>query len=235
MLKHSVSVLLICFLLVSPIQPAQQRMPEFIQVIYDDHLAAGWDDWSWAQVSLDALSPVHSGSHSIAVTYSAWQGLYLHYPSVNTLGLTHLRFYLHGGSAGGQHLNVFMNLDVAGNAENGPSIPVSPPSANAWSEITIPLVSLNPGGAIVTGLTWQDLTGGSQPTVYIDDIALVSTEDPNGPQLSDGLLTPRSLPADGATTLLIRCPPSRPARAVRYRFGDAGWQRFGSWDDSPAR
>ena len=74
------------------------------QMIYDDALAAGWADYSWATVNLQATAPVHSGSHSIAVTYGAWQGLYLHHPGQSTIGFTYLRFFAHGGSAGGHRL-----------------------------------------------------------------------------------------------------------------------------------
>jgi hypothetical protein len=39
-------------------------------LIYDDALTAGWSNWSWAQVDLRTIAPVHSGSHSLAVTYN---------------------------------------------------------------------------------------------------------------------------------------------------------------------
>ncbi len=180
------------------------------QLIYDDHLAQGWENWSWAEVDLGATAPVHSGTASIAVTFDAWEGLYLHNASVNTLGMTDLRFFVHGGSSGGQHLNVFMNLDVNGSAENGPPIPVPPPPANAWSEVLVPLSELNPTNAAVTGITWQDASGGSQPTFYIDDIALQSSEDPNSPQISEFSIYPHSIPADGATTLVVKARLSDP-------------------------
>ncbi|MCG3212656.1 MAG: hypothetical protein FOGNACKC_06331 [Anaerolineae bacterium] len=38
--------------------------------VYDDSLTAGWANWSWATVNLNAASPTHSGSGSIAVTYT---------------------------------------------------------------------------------------------------------------------------------------------------------------------
>jgi hypothetical protein len=182
--------------------------------IYDDALGSGWQDWSWAQVNLAATAQVHSGSHSIAVTYDAWEGLYLHKAGVDTLGVTHLRFYIHGGGAGGQDLNVFMNLEVGGSPQNGPSIPVPSPPANAWLEVQVPLSSLNPGDDTVTGITWQASSGSSQPTLYIDDIALVSTEDPNAPQLSAAFLHPRSVPADGFTTLVVRVQVADPQGAA---------------------
>ena len=184
--------------------------PNLSHVIYDDALATGWQDWSWATVSHTATSPVHSGSRSIAVTFDAWEGLYLHKAGVDTLGVTHLRFYIHGGGSGGQAMNLFMNLVVNGSPQNGPAVAVPAPAANAWSEVMLPTLALNPSGATITGITWQDASGHSQPTLYIDDIALVSPEDPQGPTLSGANLHPRSVPADGTTTMIVRAQASDP-------------------------
>jgi hypothetical protein len=180
------------------------------QAVYDDSLAQGWENWSWASVDFGATAPVHTGNSSIAVTFDAWEGLYLHNASLNTLGWTELSFYIHGGSAGGQQLQVFLNLDVNGSAENGPSISVLPPQANAWSEVLLPLSELNPSDAVVTGITWQDASGGSQPTLYIDDITLQSNEDPNSPQISEYIVFPHSVPADSETTLVVKAHVTDP-------------------------
>src|SRR5262245_22451561 len=91
------------------------------QVIYGDGLAASWANWSWATVNLAAASPTHNGSsNSIAVTCGAWEGLYLHHPGLNTVGFTKLRFFVHGGSSGGQLLKVYVERAVGG---QGPSVP----------------------------------------------------------------------------------------------------------------
>ena len=184
--------------------PAEQSAPRLLEVIlYDDALASGWENWSWAQVDLAASDPVHSGDSSIQVVFDAWQGLYLHKAGVDTLGVTHLRFFAHGGSSGGQQMNLFLYLEVGGSPQNGlaQALPALP--ANDWLEVQLALSELNPTNATVTGITWQDATGGSQPTFYIDDIALVGEEDPDAPLLTDLSLHPRSLPADGATSLSV--------------------------------
>ncbi len=188
--------------------------PTLTRPIYDDALAQGWQDWSWAQDhDLAAPAPVRSGSHSIAVTFGPWEGLRLHKASVDTLGTTHLRFYIHGGATGGQSLVVYLDLDVGGSPQTGPALPVPPPPANAWAEVLLPLGALNPTQAAVTGITWKSWSGASQPTLYIDDIALVSAEDPNGPQLSEGSLYPRSVPAGGSASLVVRARLSDPQGA----------------------
>jgi hypothetical protein len=171
------------------------------QAIYTDALATGWDDWSWAAVNFQATAQKHSGSYSIAVTYAGWDGVQLHYPGFSTVGTAYLRFFIHGGSAGNQQLQVY----AVNNADqNGPAVAVPSPTANAWTEVKIPLASLGIANTTLTRLVWQGTSGGSQPTLYIDDIALASDEDPNGPTLNVGTLLPRAVPADGNTQAVIR-------------------------------
>jgi hypothetical protein len=175
------------------------------QVIYTDALAPGWDNWSWTTVNLQATAQKHTGSYSIAVTYSAWGGLQLHYPEFSTAGTTYLRFFIHGGATGNQQLNVYAQLVVNGVSQNGPSVAVTPrPAANTWTEVHIPLADLGVADSTLTGLVWQGATSGSQPTLYIDDIALAPDENPNGPTLSAGTLLPRAVPADGVTQAVVR-------------------------------
>jgi hypothetical protein len=180
------------------------------QAVYADALAAGWADWSWgASVDLAATAPVHGGSHSIAVTYTGgWQGLYLAYPGgLSTLGFSKLRFYVHGGSGGGQLLQVYA---VRASGGGGPPVSVASLAANTWTEIQIPLTDLGAANTDITGLVWQDRSGGSQPTFYLDDITLVADEDPNGPALSNGVLLRSAAPADGATGVVARVQVSDP-------------------------
>jgi hypothetical protein len=193
--------LLVVLSLALPVQAAPQA-------IYDDALAAGWVDWSWASVNLSATAPVHSGSRSIAVTYTAgWQGLSLAVPGLSTLGFTKLRFFAHGGSSGGQLLQVYA---TRASDDSGPAVPIPSLSPNTWTEIQIPLADLGAANTDITGLVWQDRSGHSQPTFYIDDIALVADEDPNGPLLSNGALLRSAAPADGITGVVVRVQVSDP-------------------------
>ena len=72
------AILCFAFMLLIPRFPFETLQPEFTNTIYDDSLAAGWLNWSWATTDLAVSSPVHSGSHSIGVTFGAWQGFFLH-------------------------------------------------------------------------------------------------------------------------------------------------------------
>jgi hypothetical protein len=170
--------------------------------IYTDALAAGWDNWSWATVDLQSTAYAHSGSDSIAVTYGAWTGLQLHYPELDTTGFTNLRFFINGGAASGQQLQVYA-LTTSG--QNGPPVRVTVTgAAGTWAEVDIPLAQLGLANTTFTGLVWQGTTNGSQPTLYLDDIALAATVDANAPTLSAGYLLPRGIPADGATQAIVR-------------------------------
>jgi hypothetical protein len=180
------------------------------QVIYADGLAPSWQNYSWANVNLAATSPVHGGSNSIAVTYGAWEGLYLGYPALSTQGYTRLRFWIHGGSAGSQQVNVYAQRATDPPDSHGPEIGIPAPAAGAWSEVTIALADLGAANTTLTGLVWQDAIGASQPTLYIDDIALIDDASPDGPVLSGGMPRPSSAPADGLTTLVVRAAVADP-------------------------
>jgi len=211
-LKTLISLIL-CLAWIAPGQALVSARPEVEKTVYDDALASGWQDWSWATVDLEATSLVYSGSHSIAVNFGAWEGLYLHNADTDTLGTDRLRFYIHGGGAGDQQMNVFLNLWVNGSDQNGPAVAVPPAQAGSWSEIQISLSELNPTGAAVTGITWQDSSGGGQPSVYIDEITFISLDYPEAPQISGAEYLPRALPADGSSSLVVRARVTDPQGA----------------------
>jgi hypothetical protein len=150
-----------------------QASPQATFVIYDNALAAGWANWSWAAtINLNNTSPVHGGTHSIAVTYTgAWGALYLHAdPAVSTGGYETLRFWVHGGSSGARQLRVVAN-------ENTDGVYAFSTVANTWTQIDVPLSTLG-SPTELTDLYWQDTTGGAQPVFYLDDIQLIGSGVP---------------------------------------------------------
>ena len=143
-------------------------------VVFKDALEPPWQNWSWGcAVNLAAPSPVHSGNASVAVTFtSGWSGLYFHTePSVAGADLHAVRFWVHGGSSGGQRINLVVYDRTGG---FGGLVPVRP-AAGVWELVEVPLTSLgSPAG--ISGLVWQDGTGSAQPTWHVDDIVLVSRD-----------------------------------------------------------
>lgn len=140
------------------------------QVIYDDNLENGWEDWGWANAySYANTSPVYSGSDSVSVTCVAWQALYIAHNAFDSSAYTNLVFWVNGGSTGGQKLSVCAH--VSGNPT--PWFALPPLTANTWTKIVLPLSAI--GAADVPGLdgVWfGDDTGQGLATFYLDDISL---------------------------------------------------------------
>jgi len=143
--------------------------------VYSDGLTAGWEDWSWdTTVNLTAASPVHTGSASVSVKFNQpWAGLYLHSDTpIDTSNYSALRFWVHGGSSGGQAVAVSVN-------DNGSTVAITP-QANTWNQVTIALANLG-SPASISDIYWQDSSGGAQPVFYLDDITFVYSNLPTPP------------------------------------------------------
>jgi len=161
------------------------------QTIYADALQNGWENWSWATVNLNNASPVRAGASSIGVSAAAWQALYLHHAAFSTSGYTNLSFWIHGGSGGGQRLQV--QATVAGQPQTVYALP--PLAANSWQQITIPLASLGVANAQMDGFWIQDASGTTQPAFYVDDVALESGTSPTPTPTATVTPTPSPTPA----------------------------------------
>lgn len=141
--------------------------------VYTDTLSPAWQNWSWSStLNFANRTPVHTGTQSLAVTYTAaWAGLYLH-PTAGyaTTQYDRLTFWLHGGSGGNQRLRIVANGDTAH------TYPVTA-LANTWTQVTVPLSVLG-SPATLSDLYWQDVTGAAQPVFYLDDIQLLASTAP---------------------------------------------------------
>jgi alpha-N-arabinofuranosidase len=151
------------------------------QPIYTDALINGWENWSWASVNLGASSPVHGGTKSISVSAGAWQAIYLHHAPFDSSNYTHLNFWIHGGSTGGQRLLVQAQL----NGTPQPAVGLVPLAANTWQQITLSLSALGAASKPnLDGFWIQDSSGTMQPTFYVDDIALIAPPPPTSVTLA---------------------------------------------------
>jgi hypothetical protein len=122
-------------------------------VMYQDSLANGWNNWSWATVDLASTANVHTGSSAIAVTAAAFQALYLQHNALPTDTYQSLKFWINGGATGGQTLNVVGLLNNVAQ----PAMSIGPLAAGAWQEVVIPLSQLGIANAAdLTGLWVQD-------------------------------------------------------------------------------
>jgi alpha-N-arabinofuranosidase len=163
-------------LLFAGIASAQTPLP-----VYTDALVNGFQDWGWATHNYANTSPIHSDPNSVSVTIaSAWQGLQIYHPDLDSTPYSSLSFWIHGGAAGGQRLQVYGLAHVGGTpnvAQGYFSLGTLP--TNTWQQFTIPLSALGVADKTTfTGFVFQDRQGAAQPTFYLDDIQLVAKPAP---------------------------------------------------------
>ena len=143
-------------------------------VLYDDVLASGWQDWSWAKHDLASTAHVFRGSHVIALTPEAYKGVYLHHAPLGTAGYGTLQFYIFGSSP----LKVG---SVDGNGKFGKQASienyrrVEPNLPAGWNVVRIPLIDLGISrfGDIITGIVFQSPDAAAQPDLFLDEISLL--------------------------------------------------------------
>lgn len=129
-------------------------------VVYSDQLATGWRDWSWdADVALESRVTVQSGTSAIAVRWQRpWGTVRFHATSpIATAGLAWLRFWVHGGTSGGQALQLFVERD---DGSRSAPVRLPAPRTQAWTLVEVPLSQLG-SPARLTDMFIQDI-GGSQ-------------------------------------------------------------------------
>ncbi|MBX0330422.1 hypothetical protein K2Z83_22435, partial [Oscillochloris sp. ZM17-4] len=153
------------------VPPTATAVPASAQVIFDDSLASGWQNWSWdSKVNLSYTKKTKVGTSSIAVTFTkAWAGLYLHTDSaLSTQGYTKIRFWANG-AGGNQQLMVWVR-DANGNGSQAVKLPTL---TKKWVLVEIPLAQLG-SPSNLSDLAIQDAQGRTQKTFYIDQIELAN-------------------------------------------------------------
>lgn len=141
------------------------------QVVYDDTLENGWQDWGWATINEANTTPTHSGTDSISVSAGAWEALYLGHADFDTSPYANLTFWINGGASGQQTLNVQALLNNVAQ----PAIAIGPVAPNTWQQITLTLTALGVANQPnMDGIQIVNFTGAAQPTFYLDDIALTA-------------------------------------------------------------
>ena len=153
-----------------------QTLPAGSQIVYDDALENGWQNYGWATLNYANANPIHgiSGT-SIRVDAGAYQAMYLHHDAFDSTPYASLTFWINGGTAGGQPLQI--QAHVNGNALA--AVAVATPQADAWQQVTVPLTSLGAANQSAFDGFWiQNTTGATLPTFYVDDIAFVANPAP---------------------------------------------------------
>src|ERR1017187_1920572 len=144
--------------------------------VYTDNLVNGFQDWSWAPHNLFNTSPVHSGTDSISVSATNWQAISFHHADFDTSPYTNFTFWAHGGTNGGQLLQVYAELSGVG--QSACQIPGSL-TANSWQQFVIPLTTLLVANKTnLSRINIQLRAGGSTNTFYVDDVQLTAKPAP---------------------------------------------------------
>jgi Glycoside hydrolase family 44 len=138
------------------------------QIVYDDTLENGWQNWGWATLNYANTSPVHNGVNSISVSSTNYQALYLHHTAMNGSLFTNLTFWINGGT-GGQVVQV--QATINGTAQS--AVGLAPLPVNSWRQETISLTALGVAASTAFDGFWiQVQYSGLAPTFYVDDISL---------------------------------------------------------------
>lgn len=147
--------------------------------IYDDALQNGFQNYSYGGGSNFASTTyVHSGTYSISFVGNNFNAVSFAHLTVNfsTAQYPTLRFWVHGGTAGGQQLRIILQLGAAIVAQAllatyiaGGSI-----AAGAWRQVTVNFgqAPLSYSGSFNRNDLQSDVAG-TQPALYIDDVNLV--------------------------------------------------------------
>ena len=142
------------------------------QIIYDDTLTNGWENWSYrADENFSSTAFVHSGTYSISVTGTNYGALYLHTPALDASLYTNLTFWVNGGAIGGQGLFVQATL----NSSPQTGVLLAPLPTNSWRQITLSMTALGIANQPNFDGFWLHVqTAGLTPTCYVDDLQLIS-------------------------------------------------------------
>jgi hypothetical protein len=154
--------------------------------IYLEALAPNWQNSSWNgsyNFAETTPAPVYAGSFSIGATITQAYGA-LSVKStipggVSTSSYSSVVFWINGGASGSgvRQLQVILQVGSIYNNEPPFYINVLP---NQWTQVIVPFSAVGNPSAI-TQISIQDITGGPQPTFYVDNLCLSTTPPPPPP------------------------------------------------------
>ncbi len=134
-------------------------------VVYNDALSEGWQNWSWADVTLEAPA---GNVKPIKVEGDPWSALALHHePTIYTRGYSKLTFFINGGVDGGQ--SVAIKVLIGGKAVT--SNYVIQLKARTWSAVSVPLKDIGGQDVNIDGIWFQGQADAYTP-YYIDKIQI---------------------------------------------------------------
>ncbi|MFP2927837.1 polysaccharide deacetylase family protein [Pyxidicoccus sp. 3LG] len=142
--------------------------------IYADGMESGFDNWSWATHALDETGVVHGGSASIRFEPDGWAGLMFHHAGIDLSLYQSVEFWVHGGTTGGQAVQLVLHdgTQTLGAISLDTALG-GPIAAGTWQKVTVPLASLGLTSGTLVDVYFQEISGGDQAAMYLDDLTLV--------------------------------------------------------------
>jgi endoglucanase len=185
-------------------------------VIYDNSLAPGWQNQSWATVNLANTTTANSPPDSISVDAGLWGALYLAYTgaAMDTSTYHSMTFWANGGPSGGQQITIYATVNS--NGTGLPSYTINSLPANTWQEFKVPLAALGVDGqSNITSFGFINSSGTTEPTFYLDDIHLspayastdllvAGTPTSATPSTASFEIEPEKIKKDHGTNLLVQ-------------------------------
>jgi hypothetical protein len=149
-------------------------------IVYDDALQNTFENYSYGPpglINLSSTAPVHGGIRSISFIGQDYNAFSAFHPAdLTTAQYPTLHFWVHGGAAGGQQLQIFLQLDddVVASAPLDTYIAGGSIVAGAWREVTVNFAAppLSYSGSF-DRIDLQSDFDGAQPVFYLDDLSLV--------------------------------------------------------------
>ena len=144
--------------------------------VYTDQLQNGFEDGSWGVHNMAQASVVHAGSAAISFEPNNWSGLSLSRTAgIDVSRYGTLQFWIHGGTAGGQTLQVIALAGGNAIGEGAPLasfVPGGKIPAGSWVQVQVPFAALGAASGTLSGFRIMDWTGNAQAAVYVDDIQI---------------------------------------------------------------
>lgn len=160
-----------------PEEPGDPIEPVAGFYLYDDQLADTVTNNSWGQVNLKEGSVKHTGTSSIRFTPIGDGALYLSTQLLMVNDYDKLRLWVHGGSEGGQQVQLALTIGGAAAFERPLEywLPEGVP-AGEWAQIEVDLAEMGPENRVFDGIRLTGLLPGEQAPIYLDDIAITSRQ-----------------------------------------------------------
>ncbi len=175
------------FKLTGPLTTAQD-----IVIFTQGQLSANWQNWSWADNDLHSMVQPYQNQPTIRASLNAWKALSLHNTTApfDLTDFGYLQFYINGGS--GSNQQVFAYFTDGSNANTAQTV-ISPyidggrVVSNVWKLARIPLSVMKAHNISMSGVLFQDATGGNQPDIFITDVRVIYAPDYSPPRITQAL------------------------------------------------